>query len=189
MRRRSRTGPLASSSTGNDRRTRRADGLRAGKVGTADCVLDANRSSRSHHRAGHPARLATLRTFRRAAASRSFCRLAAKKRPNNRPVRSFSSRACHSSHFSPAERAVPSAARRPRPTNPWRPRDQAAAASADDYPAPKTGRRVTRRKRRDKSATDRDNCTCNVLLRSRQAANVRPKGNRRKPARTKFGLG
>jgi hypothetical protein len=82
------------------------------RPGTGECslagrVLDVLGNSESHHRAGHPARLATLRTFRRTATSRSFCRLAAKNRPNNRPVRSFSSRARQLFALLPSRSKIP----------------------------------------------------------------------------------
>ena len=51
----------------------------------ADSVLDGIRDSRSHQRAGHPAKFATRRTPRYAATSGNRARLAARKRPNSRP--------------------------------------------------------------------------------------------------------
>ena len=47
--------------------------------------MRTNRDSSSHDGAAHPTRLTRCRTLRCLASSRSFSRLAAKKRPNDRP--------------------------------------------------------------------------------------------------------
>ena len=78
-----------------------------GSRASADCALDAIRSTGTHHRATHPARFATRRTARRPAISRSLSRLAAKKRPNSRPVRSFSSRTRQLSAVLPNRSKIP----------------------------------------------------------------------------------
>ena len=56
---------------------------------------------------GHPARLTTLLMFSRDASSRSLSRLAARKRPNSRPVRSFSSRASQLFASLPSRSKIP----------------------------------------------------------------------------------
>ncbi len=76
----------------------RADGLSAGRSGIAVSAIDVNRDSRSHHGAGYPARFARRRAPRCPAAFCNLSRLAAKKRPNERPFLSFSIR---SGQFSP----------------------------------------------------------------------------------------
>jgi hypothetical protein len=59
-----------------------------------DFGLDVTRVSRSRYGAAHPTRLTRYRTFMRMASSRNLSRLAAKKRPNDRPFLSFSIRTC-----------------------------------------------------------------------------------------------
>jgi hypothetical protein len=72
-----------------------------------DCVVDAGQSSSSRHRVGQPAKFATRRTSSRSATWRSRSRLAAKKRPNNRPLRSLSSRARQLSALLPSRSRIP----------------------------------------------------------------------------------
>ena len=62
-----------------------ADAPRAGRVKRFDWRLDAIHDSRSRHGAAHPTKLTRRRTLRRWAISRSLSRLAAKRRPNDRP--------------------------------------------------------------------------------------------------------
>jgi hypothetical protein len=65
------------------------------------------RRYQSLYRAGHPPKFARWCTPNAAATSRSRARLAAKNRPNNRPVRSFSSRTRQLSALLPSRSKIP----------------------------------------------------------------------------------
>ncbi len=62
---------------------------------------------RAAYVAGHPPRFGTRRRPRRWATTLSRCRLAAKKRPNRRPLLRFSSRACQVSAVVPIKDVRP----------------------------------------------------------------------------------
>jgi hypothetical protein len=70
-------------------------------------IVDAIHDSGSSHRTGQPARLTRRRTPIRSAISRSFARLAAKKRPTKRSPRSFSIPCCQRWALKPSRSKIP----------------------------------------------------------------------------------
>ena len=79
----------------------------AGGVKRFDWWLDAIDDSRSRHGAAHPTKLTRRRTLRRWAISRSLSRLAAKKRPNDRPFLSISIPSCQRCALLPIRSRIP----------------------------------------------------------------------------------
>ena len=72
-----------------------------------DWRLETSRVWSIRYGAAHPTKLTGCRTFRRLASSRNSSRLAAKKRPNDRPFLSVSSRTCQLSALLPMRSRMP----------------------------------------------------------------------------------
>ena len=100
------TRPLASGSARNDRRTAPIV-IWATTPGASDMVFEAIRSSRSHHRAGHPARLATRLHVQAFGRFAQLLSTGGEETAEQTAARSFSSRPRQLSALLPSRSRIP----------------------------------------------------------------------------------
>jgi hypothetical protein len=94
---------------------------------------DAIRDSGCCHRIGHPATLTRCRTPIRSAISRSFARLAARKRPTKGSPRSFSIPCCQRWALKPSRSKIPASSSAIE-AFPWRKSRPVYSTSSRDFP-------------------------------------------------------